>query len=158
MSEADTTIVVVPSLSHAGLLATPWTAAHQASLSFTISRSLLLLVCYCYSHLIDEKTEAESLAVVLQLVCVSPRTLYAEGRRVDASSCAVSQSLLRVPLHHNFSCLCLTGLVCTQQSRVMDCSRRQIQPQNACASKPLARGKFLQSSKSFHDINSSKLF
>ena len=28
---------VVQSLSHVGLLATPWTAAHQASLSFTIS-------------------------------------------------------------------------------------------------------------------------
>ena len=35
---------VVQSLSHVGLLATPWTAAHQASLSFTISRSLLKLM------------------------------------------------------------------------------------------------------------------
>ena len=31
-------------LSHAWLLATPWTAAHQASLSFTISLSLLKLM------------------------------------------------------------------------------------------------------------------
>ena len=31
-------------LSHVQLFATPWTAAHQASLSFTISRSLLKLV------------------------------------------------------------------------------------------------------------------
>ena len=29
------------SLSHVRLLATPWTAAHQASLSFTISQTLL---------------------------------------------------------------------------------------------------------------------
>ena len=29
-------------LSHVQLFATPWTAAHQASLSFTISRSLLM--------------------------------------------------------------------------------------------------------------------
>ena len=36
--------VVVQSLSHVQLIATPWTAAHQASLSFTISRSLLRLM------------------------------------------------------------------------------------------------------------------
>ena len=33
--------VVIQSLSHVRLFATPWTAAHQASLSFTISWSLL---------------------------------------------------------------------------------------------------------------------
>ena len=33
--------VVVQSLSHVWLFATPWTATHQASLSFTISQSLL---------------------------------------------------------------------------------------------------------------------
>ena len=33
--------IVVQSLSRVQLFATPWTAAHQASLSFTISRSLL---------------------------------------------------------------------------------------------------------------------
>ena len=37
-------IVVVQSLSHVRLLATPWTAAHQASLSSTISQSLLKLM------------------------------------------------------------------------------------------------------------------
>ena len=36
--------VVVQSLSHAQLFVTPWTAAHQASLSFTISHSLLKLM------------------------------------------------------------------------------------------------------------------
>ena len=36
--------VVVQSLSHAQLFATPWNAACQASLSFTISRSLLKLM------------------------------------------------------------------------------------------------------------------
>ena len=34
-------VVVVQSLSHVRLFATPWTAVHQASLSFTISQSLL---------------------------------------------------------------------------------------------------------------------
>ena len=37
-------VVVVQSLSHVQLFATPWTAAHQASLSFTISQSLLKLM------------------------------------------------------------------------------------------------------------------
>jgi len=35
------TVVVVQLLSHVQLFTTPWTAAHQASLSFTISQSLL---------------------------------------------------------------------------------------------------------------------
>ena len=35
----------VPLLSHVQLFATPWTAAHQASLSITSSRSLLKLMC-----------------------------------------------------------------------------------------------------------------
>ena len=37
-------IVAVQSLGHVQLFATPWTAAHQASLSFTISWSLLKLM------------------------------------------------------------------------------------------------------------------
>ena len=38
------TIVIVQSLSRIWLFATQWTAAHQAPLSFTISRSLLKLM------------------------------------------------------------------------------------------------------------------
>ena len=37
-------VVAVQSLCHVQLFATPWTAAHQASLSFTISQSLLELM------------------------------------------------------------------------------------------------------------------
>ena len=37
-------LVVVQLLSHLWVFATPWTAAHQASLSFTISQSLLKLM------------------------------------------------------------------------------------------------------------------
>ena len=37
-------LVVVQSLSHVWLFVTPWTAAHQASLSFIISQSLLKLL------------------------------------------------------------------------------------------------------------------
>ena len=39
--EVKMTVVVVQSLSHVQLFLTPWTAAHQASLSFTVSWSLL---------------------------------------------------------------------------------------------------------------------
>ena len=39
-TEAESIHVVVQSLSHVRLFVTPWTAAHQASLSFTISQSL----------------------------------------------------------------------------------------------------------------------
>ena len=35
---------IVQSLSHVQLFVTPWTAAHQATLSFTISQSLLKLM------------------------------------------------------------------------------------------------------------------
>ena len=47
---------IVQSLSHARLCATPWTAAQQTSLSFTISQSLLKLMSIelvmPYNHLI----------------------------------------------------------------------------------------------------------
>ena len=37
-------VAIVKSLSHVWLFATPWTAARQASLSFTVSRSLVKLI------------------------------------------------------------------------------------------------------------------
>ena len=43
-SKNKITISSVQSLSHVLLFATPWTAAHQASLSITISQSLLKLM------------------------------------------------------------------------------------------------------------------
>ena len=39
--KSQVVFVVVPSLSHVQFFVTPWTAAHQASLSFTNSQSLL---------------------------------------------------------------------------------------------------------------------
>ena len=42
-SATITHYAVVQSLSHVRLFVTPWTTAHQASLSFTISQSLLKL-------------------------------------------------------------------------------------------------------------------
>ena len=43
-SEDNMKIFVVQSLSHIWLFVAPWTAAHQASLSFTISQSLFKLM------------------------------------------------------------------------------------------------------------------
>ena len=37
-------VIILELLSHVQLFATPWTAAHQASLSFTISQSLFKLM------------------------------------------------------------------------------------------------------------------
>ena len=39
-----TSFIFVQLLSHVQLFATPWTAAHQASLSFAVSQSLLKLM------------------------------------------------------------------------------------------------------------------
>ena len=44
MGEGNTVVIVVQSFSHVQLFATPWTAASQTSLSFTISMSLLKLM------------------------------------------------------------------------------------------------------------------
>ena len=44
MQPSSTLFISVPSLSHVQLFATPWTAAHQASLSITNSKSLLKLM------------------------------------------------------------------------------------------------------------------
>ena len=48
--------IIVQSLNHVPLFVTPWTAAHQASLSFTLTRGLLKLTSIesvmPYNHLI----------------------------------------------------------------------------------------------------------
>ena len=43
-------VVVVQLLSHVKLFVTPWTTAHQASLSVTISQNLLKLIKAVLSH------------------------------------------------------------------------------------------------------------
>ena len=53
LPNASDVVFVVQSLSCVWLFVTPWTAAHQASLSFTISQSLLKLK----SYLVDDSIE-----------------------------------------------------------------------------------------------------
>ena len=57
-------LVVVQSLSRVQLFATPWTAAHQASLSSTISQSLLKLM---------------SIELVMPLVAPQSKYLYIQN-------------------------------------------------------------------------------
>ena len=46
LPNASDVVFVVQSLSCVWLFVTPWTTAHQASLSFTISQSLLKLMSF----------------------------------------------------------------------------------------------------------------
>ena len=55
--------IVVQSLSRVQLFVTPWTAAHQASLSFTVSQSLLKLMCIaslCHPTILSSVTPFSS--------------------------------------------------------------------------------------------------
>ena len=68
-------VVVFQSLSHVQLFETPWTAAHQASLCFTISWSLLQLMS------IDSVTPSNHLVLCLALLLPSifPRVFSSES-------------------------------------------------------------------------------
>ena len=61
-------MLLIQSLSHVWLFATPWTATYQASLSFTISQNLLKLVCLLScdaiepSHLLSPPSSVISLS------------------------------------------------------------------------------------------------
>ena len=50
--DSAVTVVIARSLSHVQLFATPWTTAHQASLSFTISQIASLELVMLSDHLI----------------------------------------------------------------------------------------------------------
>ena len=109
--------VVVQSLSHVQLFATPWTAAHQASLSFTVSQSLLKFM----------STESVMLSNHLTLCCpflllpsVFPsirvfslsQFLASRGQSIRAST---SASVLPMNIQGWFP-LELTGLISLQYS------------------------------------------
>ena len=68
----DTHISSVQSLNHIQLLATPWTAAHQASLSITNSRSLLKLMS------IESVMSSNHLILCLPFSCC-PQSFPAQG-------------------------------------------------------------------------------
>ena len=99
---------VVQSLSLVWLIATPWTAARQASLSFTISWSLLKLISIepmmpsRYSHLL-------LLASIFPSIGVFPtRQLFTSGGEIIGTS--ASASVLTMTIKALFP-LGLTGLI-----------------------------------------------
>ena len=66
-------VVVVQSLSHVRLFVTPWTAAHQASLSFTISLSLLELMS------IEWMTLSKTISATVTHFSFCPQSFPASG-------------------------------------------------------------------------------
>ena len=86
-------IIVVQSLSHVQFFVTPWTAAHQASLSFTILQRLLKLTSIesmmSYNHLVllPSSPPALSLFPASESFPVS-RLFASSGRSVGASASA----------------------------------------------------------------------
>ena len=90
---AHSAIVVVQWLSQVRLFATPWTSAHQASLSFTISQSLLKLMSI---ELVMPSNHSSS-AVPLSSCLLS---FPASGSFQRVSSLHQVAKVLELQLHH----------------------------------------------------------
>ena len=104
-------IVVGPSLSHVRPFATPWTAAHQASLSFTISRSLLKVMS------IESPMPSNHLILcrplLLPSIFPSIRVLFNElALPIRWQNIGASASTSELPMHiQGWFPLGLTGLI-----------------------------------------------
>ena len=106
---------VVHSLSHVWLFATPWTSARQASLSFSISRSLLKLVStesWCHPTILYSVVPYSSCPQFFPASGSFPMIwLFASnGQSIGAST---SASVLTVSIQGWFP-LGLTGLISLQ--------------------------------------------
>ena len=103
--------VVVQSLSHVRLFATPWTAAHWASLSFTISWSLLKscpLSQWCYPTISSSVVPISCLQSFPASGSFSVSQLFVSG----GQSIGVSASASALPMNiHSWFPLGLTGLI-----------------------------------------------
>ena len=102
------TVVVVQLLSCVQLFVTPWTAAHQASLSFTISQSLLRLMLRQWCH-----PTISSCRPLLLLPSIFPsiRVFWNElVLCIRWQSIGASASVLSMDIHGWFR-LGLTGLI-----------------------------------------------
>ena len=105
-------VLLVQLLSHVQLFAIPWTAAHQASLSFTISESLLKLMS------IESVMPSNHLILchhLLFLPSIFPRSRSSTVRQLFASSgqsigASASAWVLSMNIQDWFS-LGLTGLI-----------------------------------------------
>ena len=114
-------LYVVQSLSRVQLFATPWTAAHQASLSFTISQSLLKLMS------IESVMPSNHLIFCHPLLLSFPASgssamswLFASGSQSIGAS--ASASVLAVSIMGQFP-LGLTGLISLQSTGLSSSQR-----------------------------------
>ena len=105
-------VAVVQSLSHVQLFVTPWTAACQASLSFTISRSLLKLMSIWVSDAIQPShpllSPSPPIINLSQCQCLFQWVSFTSGGQSIGAS--VSASVLPVNIQ-GWSPLGLTGLI-----------------------------------------------
>ena len=98
MATQSCTVVVVQSLSHVRLFATPWTAACQASLSFTFSQSLLKLMCI-------ESVMPFNHLILVTTFCSCPQSFPASGSFPMCQLFASRGQILELQLQHQYSCL-----------------------------------------------------
>ena len=108
-------VVVVQSLSHVQLFATPWTAAHQASPSFTISQSLLKFLSIELVVLSNHLIFYGLLLLLPSIFCSTgsfpvSQLFTSAGQNVDASA---SASVLPMNIQDRFL-LGWTGLISLQ--------------------------------------------
>ena len=96
-------VVVVQSLSCVQLCATPWTAAHQACLSFTVSRSLLQFMS---TESVLPSSYLILCCLLLLLPSIFPRISNSHGKQCQGC-CFITRK--REPSSHNFTCLIKEG-------------------------------------------------
>ena len=80
MKDVGEKLSSVQSLSRVQLFATPWTAAHQASLSFTISQSLLQLMS------VDESKVPSNHLILCHLLLLLPSIIFPTSRAFCSES------------------------------------------------------------------------
>ena len=102
----------IPSFSHVWFFVTPWTAAHQAPMSFIICQSLLKFMSnelvMLSNHLIHCYPFSFCLLFFPALMSFPMSQLFAsEGQTIEASA---SASVLQMNIHSYFP-LGLTGLI-----------------------------------------------
>ena len=105
----------VQSLRHVQLLATPWTAAHQASLSFTISWSLLKLIS------IESVMPSSYLILchpLLFLPSIFPSGLFASGGQSIGASTSASVLPMTMQVRFPLGLTFLISLLSQGLSRV----------------------------------------
>ena len=112
-------VVVVQSLSHVQLFATPWTAAHQASLSLTISQSLLIFMTIesemPSNHLILYRPLLHIHSIFPSIGSFQMRCLFTSGGLSIGVSALASVPPMNI---QDWFPLGLTGLISLQSKRL----------------------------------------